>query len=372
MTGTHLSSPHDIGSTICAVEARIERIELGRPVQLAQRTVAQRAWLLVVVRTSDGGQGLGFAFGGYDDAEHLVATVNDCFAPAILGQSSLATEELWTTMRLRTLGAQRPASMMRALSAIDIALWDRNARAAAMPLSRYMGTCRAPGLPVYVGSGYYGADPDESCAQVAQLAQQGFTAIKVKVGRLSPADEARRVGAFRTAAGSAVELTADANGAWSDATIAARHVRALSEANLALIEDPLPASDIAAYCELRRLSPVPISAGELYSCTEEHARALAACALDVGQVDATTCGGVTAFRRIAALYEAAGVAFETHWFPELHAHLALTTPMCRRVEVFADTSIVNFGLLVTSDAELNTRTAVAGSTPGHGISLVSP
>ena len=372
MTRGMRTSHADTGPTICSVEARIEQLELAQPVQLARRTVTQRAWLVVVVRTRDGREGLGFTFGGYDSGEPLVAMINECFAPSIIGESSLATDRLWSAMLRQTLGDERRAQMMRALSAIDIALWDRNARAAAMPLSRYIGVCRPAELPVYVGSGYYSADPDESCAEVARLAMQGFTAIKVKVGRLSPDDEAKRVCAFRAAAGSHVELSADANGAWSDAAVAARNICALSEARIALIEDPLPASDIAAHCELRRLSAVPISAGELYSSAEEHECALTACALDVGQVDATACGGVTAFRRIAALYEAAGVELETHWFPELHAHLAITTPMCRRVEVFSDTRIVNFGLLVTSDAVVGTETVAAGSTPGHGISLVSP
>ncbi|MDI7065801.1 mandelate racemase/muconate lactonizing enzyme family protein, partial [Klebsiella pneumoniae] len=81
--------------------------------------------------------------------------VRELFAPLLLGRSALDVEGSWCAMYDESLLQGRAGSVMRALSILDIALWDRNARATGLPLSRYLGgTCSAT-VPAYASGGYY-------------------------------------------------------------------------------------------------------------------------------------------------------------------------------------------------------------------------
>jgi L-alanine-DL-glutamate epimerase-like enolase superfamily enzyme len=338
-------------------------------VQLAARTVTARDWLMLRLDTDDGCTGYGFSFAGYEGGARCAQAVNTLFAPLILGADPDDAPRLWWQMFQWSGKRDRSDKVMRALSAIDIALWDRNSRAAGLPLYKYLGVARATPLRVYVGSGYYGTAVETAAAEIAELADRGYDAIKVKVGRLPVNDESRRVLAFRRAAGELSELMVDANGAWADVPTARRYIAALSEAAISMVEDPLPPDDLSGCRQLRHSVSLPISVGELFTTPDDFSRAIDGDAMDVAQVDATACGGVTAFRAIVALCKAAGVSVETHWFPELHVHLAMTSEVCRRIEVFPDAEIVNFGKLATSSAALAPKSASPGGEPGHGVQL---
>src|SRR6266508_3157878 len=86
------------------------------------------------------------------------------------------------------------------------------------PLHAYLGSAVADNVPAYASGGYYldGKTPAKLGAELASYVAAGFSAVKMKVGRLSLAEEEARIAAAREAIGPDVLLMLDANNAWRD------------------------------------------------------------------------------------------------------------------------------------------------------------
>src|SRR5207247_10652477 len=87
-----------------------------------------------------------------------------------------------------TLLHGRAGSVMRAISILDCALWDLNARAVNLPLYKYLGAAAENAVPAYASGGYYreGKTPEKLGEEMAAYVKAGFRAVKMKGGRLSP------------------------------------------------------------------------------------------------------------------------------------------------------------------------------------------
>ncbi len=120
----------------------------------------------------------------------------------------------------------RVGSVMRALSILDTALWDRNARAANLPLYKYLGAAYEDTVPAYASGGYYleGKTPEMLGEEMASYVALGLNAVKMKVGRGDVKSEETRIAAARKAIGPDVLLMLDANNAWSDVPTALRFI----------------------------------------------------------------------------------------------------------------------------------------------------
>ncbi|KAG0927744.1 hypothetical protein G6F63_014375 [Rhizopus arrhizus] len=121
----------------------------------------------------------------------------------------------------------RQGTVMRALSALDIALWDLNAKTAGLPLHKFLGAVELETVPAYASGGYYldGKTPQHLGEEMASYVDKGFEAVKMKTGRLSPREEEARLKAAREAVGPDVELMMDCNNAWQDVTQAMQYIR---------------------------------------------------------------------------------------------------------------------------------------------------
>ncbi|MGH6992711.1 MAG: enolase C-terminal domain-like protein, partial [Caulobacteraceae bacterium] len=205
-------------SKISSVEARLVRVPLSRPTSFSNRTILAREYALVRVRSEDGGEGIGFCYAGHAGGSLSALAVRELFAPAILGSEAWANEELWDRLYRECLLHGRGGSVMRALSALDIALWDLNARAANLPLWSLLGATSGRLVPAYASGGYYldGKGPDGLAREVAGYVDQGFTAVKNKVGRGDLLSEEARIAVARQAIGPEILLMLDANNAWRD------------------------------------------------------------------------------------------------------------------------------------------------------------
>jgi L-alanine-DL-glutamate epimerase-like enolase superfamily enzyme len=364
-------------SAIKRIQVKVVRLPLETPVAIATRVVVERFWLLINITTEDDVDGLGFSYVGYDNG-HIAEQIIELFlTPALLGRDATNTATLSAVMIKACQFLGTDGLVMRCISAIDIALWDRNAKAKELPLFQILNPQKERLLPVYVGAGYYpisGATNeanDETLAieEIKRLGETGFSAVKIKVGRLAAKSEARRVRSFRDVLDPKVELIVDANGAWPDLAAAKPIVRLLEDVGVATVEDPFPVSRLKDCADLRRGARVQIAAGELYGSPQQFYTAFDFDAIDLPQVDATVCGGITAFLAIAKFYESKRMRFETHWFPELHLHLAQLSGAVSRIEIFADDLTINFGQLIHSNNHLAAGGALPSFDLGHGIQL---
>jgi len=344
------------------------RVPLENVTSFATRTVSARDYGLVRVRAG-GIEGIGFCYAGSSGGTLVAQAVEQLLAPILLGHDSLLVEGLWQRMFQETLLHGRAGSVMRAISILDCALWDLNARAVNLPLYKYLGAAVDDAVPAYASGGYYleGKTPKKLGEEMAAYVKAGFRAVKMKVGRLSPKEEEARVKAAREAIGPEVELMLDANNAWHDLPTAMRYMERFELYDPYWIEEPFFPDDIDNHARLAKLTRVTVATGEIGAGRWHFKEILDKGAAQILQTDALVCGGVTEWRKVAATAASYGVTVCPHWFHDLHAHLVAATPNARYVEFFPDDQVLNFRRLI--DAQLNAKDGMLllPETPGLGF-----
>ena len=263
-----------------------------------------------------------------------------------MGADPLAYETIWTAMFLDSVLLGRKGAALRAISAIDLALWDLIGKAVGHPLHRLLGGPKFERVPCYASGGYYWKDTDpvqyvyDECRRYIDA---GFTAVKIKVGGLPTKAEVERVRAARKAIGPDVPLMMDANNAWPDAATAIPAINALAEVNPFWIEEPLLPDDVRGHAAIREKVKVPIATGEIEATRWGFASLVEHGAVDMLQPDATVLGGITEFRKVAGLASAYGVPLYPHWMHHLNVSLVASIPNAVMVEYFPDRSVLNLG-----------------------------
>lgn len=362
-------------SKITSVEAVTARVPLDKPVAFATRLVEARDYTLVRVTTDDGLSGIGFCYGGHRAGDLPTRAVVDLCGPVVLGEDSHRVEGLWQAMYQEGLLHGRAGAVMRAIGAVDIALWDRNARAAGLPLHSYLGGYldRSDGVPAYASGGYYleGKSEQGLADEVASYVDEGFFAVKIKVGRLSAREDAARVKAAREAIGPDVLLMLDANNAWRDVPSALQHMRRYEDYDPYWIEEPFTPDDIRSHAELARKTSITVATGEVEVGRWRHLELLSSGGAGILQTDAAVCGGITEWRRIAHAASCFGVAMSPHWFHDLHVHLVAASENGEFVELFPDDSVLNFRHLLDRQLVAEAGRLPLPSAPGLGFEFDS-
>lgn len=358
-------------SKIRAVRSCTVRLPLDQATTFATRQVLARDYALVEIETDDGQRGIGFCYAGSAAGSLVTRAVRELLAPVVVGEDPHRSEGLWQRMYQEALLQGRTGAVMRAISAIDIALWDRNARAAGLPLYKCLGAYASETVPAYASGGYYleGKTPamlGEECKRYLEL---GFKAIKIKVGRLGLKEEEARIAAVRSAIGDETLLMLDANNAWADVVTALRYMDVYERYDPYWIEEPFSPDDIDNHARLAQRTRVPVATGEIEAGRWRFKELLEKEAVAILQTDAAVCGGVTEFRRVAATAASFGITLCPHWFHDLHVHLVASTPNATFVEFFPDDQVLNFRRLIDSQLDINDGGLVLPTGDGLGFSF---
>lgn len=354
---------------IVSVASCTVRVPLDKVTSFATRTVSARDYALVRVRSDDGVEGIGFCYAGSKAGQLVTLAVRELLAPLLIGRDPLQVEGLWQLMYRESILQGRAGSVMRAISILDGAIWDRNARAAKLPLYKYLGAAHLERVPAYASGGYYleGKTPKKLGDELAGYAAQGFKAVKMKVGRLSPREEEARIAAARKAVGPDVQLMLDANNAWSDLPTALEYMKRYEPYDPYWIEEPFGPDDIENHARLAERTRVIVATGEIEVGRWRFLEVLRRKAAQILQTDANVCGGISEFRRIAATADSFGVTLCPHWFHDLHVHLVAATPNCRYVEFFPDDQVLNFRRLIDRQLEVRDGDLLLPKGPGLGF-----
>ncbi|MGH2916152.1 MAG: mandelate racemase/muconate lactonizing enzyme family protein [Solirubrobacteraceae bacterium] len=369
----------DLWAMIVEVRARAVAIPLNGRTRIATRALPERHFVLVALRDRDGAEGLGYAYAGTTGARLLAAAVDELLSPLVLAAEHEEIGELWQRMYQESLLAGRRGAVLRALSAVDIALWDLRAKRAGMPLAVLLGGSLRP-LPAYASGGYYqpdGGPPAEAvAAEIAANRALGFTDHKIKVGGLTVEADAERIAAAIEAIDGSGRLALDANNAYRTVPEALRAARAFERAagaaGLWWFEEPLSPEQVAGHAELARLLETPVATGEIHQTRWDFARLIAERAADILQPDAGVVGGVSEFMRIAHAAESFDLPLAPHWHANLHAQLAAAVPGTLTIEHFElNKDIYNFEALLTEDTRLAFADGhvLLSDRPGLGIEL---
>jgi L-alanine-DL-glutamate epimerase-like enolase superfamily enzyme len=355
---------------ITKMRCRAVRVPLDVPTAFSQRSVTERHYALIEIEGDDGATGIGFCYAGNAGGTLVTAAVRELFAPKLIGQDAHRVEGIWQEMWQEALLQGRAGAVARAISIIDTALWDRNARAVGLPLYKYLGAVVTDRVPAYASGGYYlpGKTPEMLGEEVAGHVKAGFKAVKIKVGRHADLGAERaRIAAARAAIGPDIVLMLDANNAWSDLPTALRFMRVYEDYDPYWIEEPFGPDDIDNHARLARATPVLVATGEIEVGRWRFKELLEKEAAAILQTDACVCGGITEFRRIAATAASYGVTLCPHWFHDLHAHLVAATPNARYVEFFPDDQVLNFRRLVDKQLATKDGDVILPQEPGLGF-----
>jgi L-alanine-DL-glutamate epimerase-like enolase superfamily enzyme len=354
---------------ISAIRARDISIPLDAATAFSSRLVTQRHYGIVELEASDGFTGIGFCYVGSAGGTLFSEIVTSLLAPLLRGQDPFRVEGLWGEMYQEALLQGRAGTVMRAISALDTALWDHNARAVGLPLWRFLGAVHADSVPAYASGGYYLPDktPELLADEMEGYVRLGYGAVKMKVGKLDFRAEEARIAAVRERIGPDPILMLDANNAWADVASALPLVRMYERYNPYFIEEPFGPDDIDNHARLALRTPVPIATGEIEAGRWRFKELLQAGAAAILQPDAAVCGGISEFRRIAATAASFGITLCPHWFHDLHAHLVACTPNARYVEYFPDDQVLNFRRLVSRQVEVRQGRILLRQEPGLGF-----
>jgi len=229
--------------------------------------------------------------------------------------------------------------------------------------------CASQTVPAYASGGYYleGKTPEHLGQELAGYVALGFKAVKIKVGRFAPKEEEARIKAARDAIGPDVLLMLDANNAWSDLPTALEYMKRYEPYDPYWIEEPFSPDDIENHAQLARRTPVAVATGEIEAGRWRHQELLEKRAAMILQTDAAVCGGISEWRRIAAMAAGFGVTMCPHWFHDLHVHLVAATPNAGFVEYFSDDQVLNFRRLVDTQLSFEQGRLVVPDGPGLGF-----
>ena len=293
---------------------------------------AQRACLLVRIYTDEGIVGVGEAapYGG-----PLISTetvIRRELAPKLIGLDPMDVEYIWHRLFFDGYQHSRNGIFVCALSGVDMALWDIMGKALKQPIYKLLGGYRSR-VKVYASGGFYGQGKsrEELAAELKSYVQQGFDAVKMKVGRtftpLTPrelsdgaeecaltfAEDLERVRVAREAVGDRIALMVDANAAWTypDALQAGR---VFDELNVYLFEEPLRTDDYEGSAQLASHLRTRVAGYETECLLTNFTRLIEGRCVDLVQPDISWAGGFTECRKIAAVAEAHCMEVAPHAF----------------------------------------------------------
>jgi mandelate racemase len=345
---------------IRSLDARPVAVPMRLPLQTSTGAIGTASLLLIDLETSAGITGRSYLFAFTAAQLKPIAALVEAMGEMIVGDAVAPFEiERKLRQRHRLLGVHN--IVLFAMSGIDMAAWDAWAKSVGQPLAAVLGGVPRS-VPAYNSKGL-GIMPVKALAKEAeQLVREGFSAVKLRLGRPSADDDLSAVRAVKKAVGPDVTLMCDFNQALT-VNEAIRRGRTLDdEGGLAWIEEPTRADDFDGNARIAAALHTPVQIGENFMGPEQMAQALAARACDFVMPDAQRIGGVTGWMRAAALAQGAGLEMSSHLFPELSCHLLAVTPTCHWLEYVDWAQPIVTQPLVIEDGHV-----VVPSTPGTGL-----
>ncbi|HTU55883.1 MAG TPA: mandelate racemase/muconate lactonizing enzyme family protein [Acetobacteraceae bacterium] len=333
-----------------------------QPITNGKHTYTHVDFAVVLIATDEGVTGVGLGNGG----DIWRATINR-LAPALIGEDPVNVERLWNKMWVPKIIGRRGLTT-RAISSIDIGLWDIRAKLARLPLYKLLGGYR-DSVPTYVAGGYYeeGKGLKELAQEMEANIQLGARAVKMKVGAVPIAEDAERVRVARDAIGPDVKLMVDANCAyrWYEAVQLARKIERY---DVFWFEEPVAADDYDGHRKLSQATTIPVATGENEYTRYGFRDLIKSEGAAILNADAKILGGVTEFMKVAALAQASDLDIAPHGSQDIHVHLVAAIANGLILEFYRDTVDPMWGRVYEDTLRLNGDGTVSPpGVPGIGV-----
>lgn len=349
-------SAGDARLIVSDLTARAVNVPMPRPVRTASGSILAAPLVLIDLSTEEGVQGRAYLFGYTAVTLRPLVQLLGELKPLLVGKPVAPVERAFEfTRTFRLLGRQGLLGM--SLSGIDMALWDALGRARNCTVCELLG---GEAKPVVAYDSYGTVDPLDDAGALERSLEQGFTAIKIKIGSGDLRSDVDNVAAVRRIVGPRTRLLVDYNQSLS-VPEAIRRTERLAEFDIEWVEEPVPAEDLAGHARVRAAGHIAVQTGENWWFPEDTARAIAAGASDFAMLDIMKIGGVTGWLRAAGQAEGASLPVSSHLFVEASAHLLPVTATAHYLEYLDVASPVLLDPLPVVDGKVQAR------GPGLGL-----
>ena len=286
--------------------------------RFAETPMTTNTAVIALLHEAGGAVGLGYApTFGFGTAA-LRAHLADDFVPRLIGVDLDGAADGVRRLLRDAWIAGRPAGLAKAaIAVLELALHDLEGKLAGLPLHRLWGQ-PSTGVRAYASGGWRHLPIDELVTLARRWVGDGFSAIKIQVGR-SPAEDARRLRAVRDAVGPQIEVMVDANQR-IPADAAVEWCAALAPFRPSWLEEPIRAECHIELAELRASTTISIAAGESETELVELEDLLRREAVDVIQPDVFRAG-LSAVRTISTEAGRRGVVAAPHMAHEVGAQV---------------------------------------------------
>ncbi len=270
---------------------------------------------------------------------HIAPDMLALLKPAVVGQDPMNVQRIWDRMYWRCFNEGRKGAAIIAMSQIDVGIWDIIGKKLKTPVYRLLGGCRDR-VPGYGSGGVLSLSKEQLVKEQMSWVEEGFKAVKMKVGRRNPDEDIERVRAVRQAIGSGIDLMVDANNGWSTRT-AIRMAKRLERFDINWLEEPVIAEDYDGYAMVAASTNIPIAGGESEYTKFGFKELFLRNCIDICQADVGKVGGITEYMKVAAMAEAFNIPMCPHGLGLVSAHCVAATPNGMMVEFFDGNRLPN-------------------------------
>ena len=268
--------------------------------------------LIVVVETDDGITGLG------ESGPHLHATAAavEMLKPRLVGEDATRIEHLWQVM---FRGGFFPGGNIlgAAVSAVDTALWDINAKALGVPVYRLLGGRYRDRVPAYCHIG--GHQLEGLVESGVAAAEAGWKYLRWGSPQQGDRHEPRVViresiegmEKLRAALGDEIELCFDVHARF-DPSDSITLAKGIEPTRPYFLEDPIRSENLQLYRHLRQHIDIPLAVGEHYASKWEIRQLIEEDLIDFARPDLCIIGGITEAKKVAAMCETHQIRIVTH------------------------------------------------------------
>jgi len=305
--------------TLESVQIRPVSVPLRRPIVAKVGTFEKWPFILIDVRTKEGVVGHSYLEPYVAKSVKPIAAVIENIADEFRGKPIAPLDVYGGAMKTLHLNGRQGMTVI-ALSGLDMAIWDALAKAANLSLASLLGGSPGP-IRAYNTNGLW-LIPKEKIAEEAKslVAQGGFKAIKMRLGRSTLREDIEAIRIVRDAVGDDIILMSDFNQGLTLGE-ALQRMHGLDDRGLYWFEEPIAYDDYEGCAQITREMKTPLSIGEnIYGSREFH-KAVMAKAADLYMPDLMRIGGVSGWMRSAAIAGAAGLPLSSHLYTPISAQL---------------------------------------------------